>query len=163
MRKEILCILLIFLVSCSSMQKTNKSDKKPGKTDNEMYDFYSGTEIYDFYGEWEGTPYQMGGMDKRGIDCSGLSKMLYSEIYSINLPRTTKEQIKIGESIGNSGKNTGDLVFFRTGPNVLHVGVYLENDNFIHASTKKGVMISNLNEKYWVDNFIEIRRVLGEK
>ena len=152
--KNVCIILLIFLTACGNLEKKREVS---GTHKNNL------NNIYDFYEEWYGIPYKYGGIDKNGIDCSGFVKNLYSQLYNINLPRDTKSQMKNGETIDYFERGMGDLVFFQTGQNTYHVGVYYENDNFIHASTSKGVMMSNLNESYWLNNFIGIRRVVNDK
>ena len=152
--KKICIIFLLFLVSCTNIQKKSE---RTGVHENQSRN------ISNFYEEWNGVPYKYGGIDKNGIDCSGLVKNLYSEIYKIDLPRNTISQMNNGQRVNYFERAQGDLVFFKTGANTYHVGVYYENDNFIHASTTKGVMMSNLNESYWLNNFIEIRRVVNEK
>lgn len=108
-----------------------------------------------------GTPYVFGAKSPTmGFDCSGFSQYVFEKT-GINLPRTTSEQYKIGESISKEDLIKGDLVFFetyRSGPS--HLGIYIENNKFIHASTSKGVTISSLNESYWKSRYIGARRVL---
>lgn len=150
--KKYFILFLLLLVGCTNnrthentvISKTNRKKK-----DN----------LYKFYTDWKGTPYKFGGTTRNGIDCSAFVRELYINVYEISLPRDTRSQIKRGESIKYAERDTGDLVFFKTGSNSYHVGVYYENDNFIHASTSKGVMISNLNETYWVSKIIDVRRV----
>ena len=115
--------------------------------------------IYSQHHTWQGTKYVMGGLSKRGIDCSGLVYATYREQLGIALPRTTKSQINVGIPIQRSKLRAGDLVFFKTGIKVRHVGIYIEKGKFFHASTKKGVMISNLNDYYWKDKYWHARRV----
>lgn len=116
--------------------------------------------LYEFYIDYKGVPYRLGGIDKTGIDCSGFVQRAFSEVFLVSLPRTTQTQMKYGKNIEYSERNMGDLIFFKTGVNTYHVGIYYENDNFIHASTSKGVMISNLNEFYWLNSLLEIRRII---
>ncbi len=111
------------------------------------------------YNEWKGTPYRLGGNDHYGIDCSAFVQIAYQEALAINLPRTTLLQSKLGSEISYSNAQSGDLVFFKTGYKVRHVGVYLGNNAFMHASTSKGVMISRLDNPYWADAFWHFRRV----
>jgi len=100
------------------------------------------TRIMDQYASWKGVRYRLGGDTKRGIDCSAF------------VQRTGKE-------ISRSRLRPGDLVLFRAGSTGRHVGIYLGNDNFVHASTSSGVMISSLNEDYWKKRYREARRVLS--
>ena len=108
--------------------------------------------------EWMGTPYQRGGQTRSGVDCSGLTQALYSEVYGIQLPRTSKDQQKgCRKRVKKTRKlRSGDLVFFspkgKKGE-VDHVGVYLKDGRFIHASTSKGVVVSSLSESYFQRTF----------
>jgi probable lipoprotein NlpC len=75
------------------------------------------------------------------------------------LPRSTGFQAELGENIGKSQLRAGDLVFFKTGRTVRHVGVYLEDGRFLHASTSQGVMISGLDESYWKSAYWKAKRL----
>ncbi|WP_323844965.1 NlpC/P60 family protein [Microbulbifer magnicolonia] len=116
-------------------------------------------EIYAQYREWKGTRYRLGGLSKRGIDCSGLVYATYRDRLGIELPRTTEYQAQIGNGIKRSELRAGDLVFFRTGRKVRHVGIYLEDNKFFHASTSNGVTISRLTDYYWRDKYWHARRL----
>lgn len=117
--------------------------------------------LYQFVDKWYGTNYRLGGFSEQGIDCSGFTKLLYQEVYSKELPRTSVEQHKnaVRERTHGNAKE-GDLVFFRQrGKRINHVGVYLGNAYFIHASSSHGVMISNLNEAHWQKSFAGIGKL----
>lgn len=101
------------------------------------------------YHEWKGVPYKLGGMNKRGVDCSGFIYDTFRSKLGVDIPRSTELQSQVGKTIKKSQLRTGDLVFFKTGFNVRHVGVYLDDGEFMHASTSRGVMISNLANVYW--------------
>ena len=112
--------------------------------------------------EWIGTPYRAGGDNKRGTDCSGLTCQLYKKVYHTKLPRSTDTQKKESNKITKRNLREGDLVFFtssRSGKRVAHVGIYLKNGKFIHASTSQGVIISHLNEPYYTKHWISGGRV----
>jgi cell wall-associated NlpC family hydrolase len=115
--------------------------------------------IYQQYQRWKGTKYSIGGLSRQGIDCSGLVYATYREGLGITLPRSTELQVQAGRRIKRSELRSGDLVFFKTGFKVRHVGIYIENGKFFHASTKRGVMISNLNNYYWKDKYWHARRM----
>jgi cell wall-associated NlpC family hydrolase len=112
--------------------------------------------MYQFIDEWYGTRYQMGGMGKRGIDCSALVQKLYSYVYGMDVLRTSLMQFRSSEFVSNiANLKEGDLVFFRIhGGPVSHVGVYLHNNYFVHASSSKGVMISKLTDAYWTKVYV---------
>jgi lipoprotein Spr len=108
--------------------------------------------------EWIGTRYHLGGSTRDGIDCSALTQILFTSLYGITLPRTAKEQYDFSRIISRTQLKEGDLVFFNTIGGVSHVGMYLQNNKFIHASTG-GVTISDLYEEYWMKKFIGVGRV----
>ncbi|SES62663.1 lipoprotein Spr/probable lipoprotein NlpC [Nitrosomonas marina] len=105
--------------------------------------------LYHQHQEWEGVRYRLGGISKNGIDCSGFVYLTFKSKMDIHLPRTTRQQSKMGKVIQKHELNAGDLVFFRTGPTSKHVGIYLEKNKFLHVSQKKGVTISRLDNVYW--------------
>ena len=111
--------------------------------------------------EWAGTPYRIGGQSRNGIDCSGFVQKTFMDRFDIPLPRMTKDQAKYGHFIEKEDIQTGDLVFFKTGrgPNGYHVGIYVKEDKFLHASTKGGVIYSSMNSPYWKKAFWQVRRV----
>jgi len=118
--------------------------------------------LYDHHEQWVGTPYQLGGYDQNGIDCSGFVALTFAELFDVPLPRSTRAQAQIDAEIPQSWLQTGDLVFFKI-PNqgeIHHVGIYLHDDQFLHASTSNGVMISNLQAGYWSDHYWKAIRVL---
>ena len=105
--------------------------------------------------EWYGTRYELGGSSKDGIDCSAFVQAVYSKLFQIAMPRTVKEQYQMVRHISRTELKEGDLVFFHThGSGVTHVGIYLQNNKFVHAATSGGVMISDLFEEYWVNRFV---------
>ena len=109
--------------------------------------------------EWDGTPYQWGRADHKGIDCSGLVMRLYEDVFNRQLPRTTKEQMAFGRPVTRTGLKSGDLVFFSLKKKGYHVGIFLNNGEFAHASTSLGVTISSLHDPYWEKSFLTARRV----
>lgn len=108
------------------------------------------TKLYQQHQEWHGTPYRWGGNNRTGIDCSGFVQVTYRDIVGIDLPRTTTQQYRSGAHVNQAELQTGDLVFFRHG---RHVGIYLENHKFLHASTSRGVMISDIKSPYWTRHY----------
>ena len=112
------------------------------------------------YQDWKGIPYALGGSSYSGVDCSALMQIIFEDYFDKDIPRLTKDQLKQGKKVKRSKVSTGDMVFFKTGKRTLHVGVIIEGDRFLHASTSSGVMISSLSENYWDKRYIEARRVL---
>lgn len=115
-----------------------------------------------FMDQWYGVPYHYGGTSRDGIDCSAFSSLLLSNVYNENqLPRMSADQYKATRRIAKKDLQEGDLVFFHTlgkGHRVTHVGVYLYNSRFVHASVA-GVQISNLGEGYYMSHYVGAGRV----
>ena len=109
---------------------------------------------------WEDTPYQMGGTTRRGVDCSGFVQRLYRDELDVTLPRSTRTQMQQGRRVGADELRPGDLVFFRPDQKTRHVGVYVGDGEFAHASTSAGVTVSPLARDYWQDAYWTARRVL---
>jgi cell wall-associated NlpC family hydrolase len=111
---------------------------------------------------WLNVPYKFGGVDKNGIDCSALSRTLYRDAFGIELPRMAKDQMKGGTFVRQPWLKEGDLLFFRDdrGSFQDHVGVFLGDGQFIHASSSQGVIISDLFLTYYQERLIMARRYL---
>ena len=118
--------------------------------------------ILDQYDGWKGVKYRLGGSTKKGIDCSALVQITFHEQFGLNLPRTTNELRHIGKTIAKNQLKAGDLVHFQIDRNTHHVGIYLGNNQFMHASSSKGVMISNLTDNYWTKRYQSASRILKE-
>jgi len=172
------CFALFLLIGCKSKtdwrdnynknKSTNStvskknSDKPQNLTEiSELLDVnekdLKNKALYHFIIDWYGTPYKFGGITEKGVDCSGFANILYKEIYNIQLPRTSKDIANNVKRKFTKNLEEGDLVFFSFGKSgtVNHVGVYLHNNKFVHASTSKGVIISNLSEPYYGDYLIK--------
>lgn len=150
---SLLLVPLLFACSttkkASSVQGTNDITKRPSKINLDKETQH-----------WLGVPYKLGGNDFTGIDCSGLVLSIYRDVYKIKLPRTTKEQALIGTLVDTTQLRTGDLIFFNTsGKGVSHVGIYLGQNQFLHASTSKGVIKSSMHQAYYKSRFLFARRV----
>lgn len=116
-------------------------------------------ELLAFLEEWYGTRYRYGGQTKAGVDCSGFTGLLTAQIFGIQIPRTSSAQYQFSNRIDAADLKEGDLVFFNTSGGVSHVGVYLCNQKFIHASTSGGVMISDLQEPYYKKRWVGAGRI----
>lgn len=112
------------------------------------------------HAEWAGTPYLLGGSSPNGIDCSAFTRVVLKDYFDTDIPRHTSEQLQAGKGVRRNFIQPGDLVFFRTARGVLHVGIVMDGDRFLHASVSSGVMISGLRESYWATRYIGARRVL---
>ena len=111
---------------------------------------------------WRGTPYDLGGTSTAGIDCSAFVQALYRDVLGVPVPRTTEKQVQTGQPIPVEEAQPGDLVFFRPARKQRHVGVYLGDGDFAHASVSQGVMVSRLQEAYWRDVYWMTRRLLPD-
>ena len=179
MKYILLIISLIFFVACSNktyyrgktshhpksntsvQSKPTQIEKKtakiaPAPNTNNSYEL---DQLYAHYRKWKGTPYKFGGVTRSGIDCSGFVFITYEKKFAFSLPRDTLGQVKEGKWIPKKDLKTGDLIFFRTGSNTRHVGIYLEKGTFMHASSSRGVTISKLNTKYWKKRYWQSRRM----
>jgi cell wall-associated NlpC family hydrolase len=108
-----------------------------------------------------GKPYAGKSNTQKGYDCSEFVGAIYSEYSSIHLPRTTEKLYKTGRVVAGGDLYFGDLVFFDTGGRgVSHVGIYVGYDEFVHASSSNGIIISSLNDKYYKKRYLGARRVL---
>lgn len=107
--------------------------------------------LYRFIDEWYGVRYRLGGNSKDGIDCSAFVQRVYAHVFGADLLRTAMDQFGMSNLIWNKEHfKEGDLVFFTIkGSRVSHVGIYLLNNFFVHASSSQGIMISSLDDKYW--------------
>jgi cell wall-associated NlpC family hydrolase len=116
--------------------------------------------LLDNVDSWYGVRYITGGNTKKGVDCSGFTVAVYADIYGIALPRVSREQYRISRKISTTELEEGDLVFFNTkGNGVSHVGIYLGNNKFIHATVHKGIMVSDLYESYYVKRYYGSGRI----
>jgi len=111
-----------------------------------------------------GTPYRRGGASRKGMDCSGFVKRIYSRTYSLDLPHSTAQQysLPIMEKVPEDELKTGDLIFFsQKNRRIAHVGIYLSDGNFVHAGRKSGVTISSLDSQYWKARMVAAKRPVG--
>ncbi len=119
-----------------------------------------GNEVVELAEEFLGTPYRSGGTSTNGVDCSGLTYAVYKEV-GVKLPRNSDDQARVGEAVSRDELAPGDLVFFGSGSNVSHVGIYTGGGEFIHASTSaRSVRFDRLDTKYFDRRFVTARRVM---
>ena len=150
MKKHLLILLTLsfFLTQCKSSKTTvNHHDTVKQKLEK-------------VYKKYKGVRYRYGGTTSRGFDCSGFVQRAYMDAFHKDLPRTTKSMMKAGKKISKRQLKIGDLVFFHPTRKYYHVGIYMGNGIFMHASTSKGVMKSRLDLKYWKRSYVTARRIL---
>lgn len=113
--------------------------------------------------KWIGTPYRYGGTSKKGVDCSGLTSSIYKTVYGKRLKRSAEEQRDDDcYRVYKRNLKEGDLVFFHNGKKkrrASHVGIYLKEGKFIHASTSVGVVVSSLKEGYYEKHWLQGGRI----
>ena len=156
MQKVITLIIILMMFSCSKKTleihsgKNNSLIKKYSEILQIPESEITSLDLYVFIDDWYGTKYKYGGTSKAGVDCSGFTNVLYSNVYKKELKRRA---VEIAEDINKVSKGKlkeGDLVFFNISKKKnSHVGVYLKNNKFVHASTSKGVIISSLENPYY--------------
>ncbi|RCH54475.1 glycoside hydrolase [Mucilaginibacter hurinus] len=122
----------------------------------------SNLKLFEFVHEWVGTPYRFGGSSRRGIDCSGFTKEIYAKVFNLTIKRSSRDIFSMVSPVRKDELKEGDLVFFKIrSRSISHVGVYLGNGRFAHASNK-GVAISNLEEGYYNRYFYKGGRLMAE-
>lgn len=163
----LLSAMAIGIAACHSSKKTvrgnsgvpvRKVDYKEMKSDVESrhYDTQQIGALVAEAARWLGVPYKYAGNDKKGVDCSGLTSQVFLKTFNVKMPRSSREQQQWCTNIKKENLQPGDLVFFATGSNrnrVSHVGLYIGNGDIIHASSSRGVIISNLTENYYLKRY----------
>ena len=156
----IILISISFLVSCGSLQERNSVKFKPSPDAHNLTDdSHIKKALYSQFNDWQGVRYQQGGLSHYGIDCSGFVHLTFKSKLGLHLPRTTWMQARGGKEVRKDDSRAGDLVFFKTGATSNHVGIYVERNKFLHASQKKGVTISQLDNVYWKSSYWKSIRI----
>jgi lipoprotein Spr len=121
----------------------------------------SNMKLFHFVYDWIGTPYRFGGSSRKGIDCSAFTKQLYSEVFNLDIERSSRDIFSTVSPVSKDELKEGDLVFFKIhSRRISHVGIYLGNNRFAHASSK-GVAISSLDDAYYSRYFYRGGRLLS--
>lgn len=173
-RRGIFIAIMFALLSVCAIAQDSLQTPLPiqGIADNSFPADIDSAKFYDFYKKegidltqtqnmalyyevfrWYKTCYRYSGSSEKGIDCSGFSQMLYKKVYGKDVPHGSYSIYPLCTSIKDKNKlQEGDFVFFtiRSKSRISHVGVYLQNGTFAHATTQAGVIISNLSESYYV-------------
>ncbi len=157
MSKRLLLIVLVscVLASCGSRKYVAKSPYNAAAAADAMAHLKNKS-LYNFITDWAGVKYKLGGLDKNGIDCSGFALLLNKKIYGIDLPRRSRDQAEVIKTKSTGQLQEGDLIFFSFGGNeVDHVGIYLNKDFFVHASTNRGVVVDDLSIQAYQDALVK--------
>lgn len=154
--------IALLLVTFGTACAVSKSERASGPTSNPDRKRVVAV-LYRQLDEWKGVRHRTGGLDKSGVDCSGLVYLTLRKHFGLNVPRTTRELSRYGIAVSRSRLAPGDLVFFKTGLRKRHVGIYIEDGKFLHASASNGVMLSDMENDYWTRRFWKARRVLDMK
>ena len=116
--------------------------------------------LYETVNSWLGVPYKYGGAGRDGIDCSAFVGLVYREVYDVTLHRTANDMLRDVTLISRTQLAEGDILFFTNSKGkVSHVGIYLREGLFAHASTSNGVSVSRLDDTYWTKHFYKGGRV----
>ena len=176
MKKFTLAIALFFSVLAASAQSktvpNQPVDKTPDEQESLAKDYLSqimgvalsatsNMKLFHFVYDWIGTPYRFGGSSKKGVDCSAFTKQLYSQVFNLDIKRNSRDIFSMVSPVGKDELKEGDLVFFKIhSRSISHIGIYLGDNRFAHASLK-GVSISSLDDPYYSRYFYKGGRVLS--
>ncbi len=164
MVKKILTILVFTLIFASVQAQTTDAKKEAAKTedpDGLISGYFSqvmgvalsatsNLKLYQFVYDWIGTPYRFAGASRKGIDCSAFTKEIYDKVFNTVIKRNSRDIFSMSTPVGRDALKEGDLVFFKIkSKSINHVGIYLGDNRFAHASTSRGVVLSNLEEPYY--------------
>lgn len=167
----VLCFALGAVVF-SAAQTTSEREASPDDPENLAKEYFSqimgiavnataNTKLYQFVYDWIGTPYRLGGKTKKGIDCSKFAYELYEKVFNTSIGYNSRNIYTQVNPVLKKDLKPGDLVFFKIrSRSITHVGVYIGDHKFAHASTSRGVMISNLDEAYWQRYYFNGGRML---
>jgi lipoprotein Spr len=174
--KKITIVIALFFSTLAVQAQTKTSpgttdDKNPDEQESLAKDYLSqimgvamsatsNMKLFHFVYDWIGTPYRFGGSSRRGIDCSAFTKELYSEVFNMDIQRSSRDIFSMVSPVRRDDLKEGDLVFFKIhSRRISHVGIYLGNNRFAHASSR-GVAISSLDDAYYRRYFYRGGRML---
>ncbi|MDB5015928.1 MAG: glycoside hydrolase [Mucilaginibacter sp.] len=174
--KKITIVIALFLsvlaVQAQTKISPNTSDEKaPDEQESLAKDYLSqimgvalsatsNMKLFHFVYDWIGTPYRFGGSSKNGIDCSAFTKELYSQVFNMDIERNSRDIFSMVSPVDRDDLKEGDLVFFKIhSRKISHIGIYLGNNRFAHASSR-GVAISSLDDAYYKRYFYRGGRML---
>ena len=169
--KKILFSSLIFFAATTAFAQTKESSnlEDPDNLASQYFSQVMGVavnatsnlKLYKFIYEWVGTPYRYAGNTRKGIDCSAFVKGIYDKVFNMEILRNSRDIFSMVDPLSKEELKEGDLVFFKIkSRSISHVGIYLGDNRFAHASSTRGVVISNLNEPYYSRYFYKGGRII---
>jgi len=144
----------IWPVHADAARSGYSSDQRPALSESSLR-----KTLLRHYNRWEGTPYRFGGNSRYGVDCSGFVHIAFRDALGIQVPRSTELLSQIRNRVPKYALRAGDIVLFRTSRTNLHTGIYIGNNQFIHASKSKGVVLSKIDSPYWQGVYFKSIRV----
>src|SRR5580698_4841046 len=176
MKKIILAVALSLSIFAAQAQTktapTQPAEKAPDEQDGLIKEYFSqimgvalsttsNVKLFQFVYDWVGTPYHFGGESRKGIDCSAFTKEVYSKVFNLTIKRNSRDIFSMVSPVSKDDLKEGDLVFFKIhSRSISHVGIYLGDGRFAHASAK-GVAISSLDDAYYSRYFYKGGRLLS--
>jgi lipoprotein Spr len=175
MKKFTLVIALFFSILAAQAQTKTVPVQSPDKSDDQeslakdymsqimgvALNATSNVKLFQFVYDWIGTPYRFGGSSRRGIDCSAFTKELYEKVFNLDIKRNSRDIFSMVAPVAKDDLKEGDLVFFKIhSRSISHVGIYLGDGRFAHASSR-GVAISSINDAYYSRYFYRGGRMLA--
>jgi cell wall-associated NlpC family hydrolase len=165
--------VLLALASCSAPKTVQDEPVTIGPKDHFVEDYSAklgvqleagcNRRLIRSVSDWLGTPYKYGGDTSAGTDCSGFVMNVYKDVFGLTVQRSSNGLYEQSRKIDRKELKEGDLVFFKINTTrVGHVGIYLRDDYFIHATTKRGVMVSSLKEEYYAKYYFAAGRIVTE-
>jgi hypothetical protein len=157
--RSLICIVYCVIIATS----TTRVSATESQSDSSLSSFgLSERQFENEVKKYLGIPYRRGGTSKKGMDCSGFTRVVYSRLLGIDLPHNSIDQFRFSEleKIDSGTLQAGDLIFFANNKKkrINHVGVYLSNGQFIHASSSQGITVSRLENRYWKKRFVGSKR-----
>lgn len=171
MKHAIFMLLATFCFSCVGLkpnpQYTSEGESRlpPPRRETEQPPEYMNPRFESLLREqidsYLGVPYEWGGMSYRGIDCSGLVANVFRQAVNISLPRNAEAMFHEGVVVSRRHLRFGDLVFFENidSRGISHVGIYMGDGKFVHASSSQGVVVDDLNSSYYLKQYVGARRI----
>ncbi|RZL17187.1 MAG: glycoside hydrolase [Pedobacter sp.] len=173
MIKKFLFFSLVILFSATAgFSQTKKGVTKLEDPDNLATQYFSqvmgvamdatsNVKLYKFIYEWIGTPYRYAGNTQKGIDCSAFTKAIYEKVFNTTIARSSRDIFSMVNPLAKADLKEGDLVFFKIkSSKINHIGLYLGDNRFAHASSSRGVVIDNLNDPYYSRYFFKGGKIM---